>query len=516
MTLHPPSRRALRMGSGLVLFAYITVHLSSHALGLVSVAVAERALGLAVAVWHSLPGTVLLYGAAALHVALAFLAIYERRTLRMPPAQALRIVLGLGMPMLVIGHVVATRIAAELHTLAPTYARIVWTLWMADAEGRQLALLAPGWVHGCMGLQFAFGRRRAWQRWRLPLFGAALLVPVLAGLGFLAMGRELAWRAAGDPAGVPAVEVLDAARQLVLVQLRDTLVTAYLALVAAVFVARELRGRVERHRRALVRITYPQCQVEVPRGWTVLEASRGFGIAHLSLCGGQARCSTCRVRVIAGAEHCAPPGRLEQGTLARIGAGPGVRLACQLRPETDVSVVPLLEAGPAGIAAPDRPVVEHDAAVLVLRWRETGAARRSSHDGLYALNRVLAAVAQAVRAAGGQLVGIDAEGATASFEAGTDLAGASRAALHAAAAIERDLAALGTLLRTEFGTEAVFALGVDAGAVVIARLGPDRARAAFGDAVRGARALADDAARRGERCAASAAVRALAGDVQPG
>ena len=35
-------------------------------------------MGLAVAVWHSLPGTVLLYGAAALHVALAFLAIYER------------------------------------------------------------------------------------------------------------------------------------------------------------------------------------------------------------------------------------------------------------------------------------------------------------------------------------------------------------------------------------------------------------------------------------------------------
>ncbi len=58
-------RRNLRMGSGLVLFTYITAHLVNHALGLISLNTAEEALGFAEDVWDSLPGTTLLYGAAA-------------------------------------------------------------------------------------------------------------------------------------------------------------------------------------------------------------------------------------------------------------------------------------------------------------------------------------------------------------------------------------------------------------------------------------------------------------------
>src|SRR4029077_16202805 len=85
------TRRDLRLGSGLVLFAYVTAHLTNHALGLVSVNVAEEGLRVAVAFWHSLPGTVLLYSAAAVHLALALHAVYERRTLRMPTPEALRI-----------------------------------------------------------------------------------------------------------------------------------------------------------------------------------------------------------------------------------------------------------------------------------------------------------------------------------------------------------------------------------------------------------------------------------------
>src|SRR5213076_3413932 len=90
------SRRDLRLGSGLVLFVYITAHFANHALGLVSSKVAEIGLRVAVAFWHSVAGTVLLYGAAAIHLALAMVAVYERRTLRLPAPEALRIVLGFG------------------------------------------------------------------------------------------------------------------------------------------------------------------------------------------------------------------------------------------------------------------------------------------------------------------------------------------------------------------------------------------------------------------------------------
>ena len=189
---YPITRRNLRLGSGLVLFAYIAAHLANHALGLVSVNVAEVGLRVAVAFWHSLPGTVLLYSAAATHLALAMVAIYERRTLRIPAAEALPVALGFGIPLLLIGHLTSTRFAFELYGLHSDYARIVWALWTSDGEGRQLALLAPGWLHGCFGLNFAFGHRPFYRRMRPLLFGAALLLPVLAALGFLAMGRELA------------------------------------------------------------------------------------------------------------------------------------------------------------------------------------------------------------------------------------------------------------------------------------------------------------------------------------
>ena len=83
------TRRDLRLGSGLILFTYVAAHLANHALGLISVAAAQQGLRVAVAVWHSLPGTVLLYGAAGVHIGLAFIALYERRTLRMPPEVSL-------------------------------------------------------------------------------------------------------------------------------------------------------------------------------------------------------------------------------------------------------------------------------------------------------------------------------------------------------------------------------------------------------------------------------------------
>jgi adenylate cyclase len=99
-----PTRRDIRLASGLALFAYVTSHLVNHALGLISIDVAARGLALGVLVWRSVPGTVLLYGAATTHLTLAFVAIYRRRTLRMPPADLFRILLGLGIPLLLIGH----------------------------------------------------------------------------------------------------------------------------------------------------------------------------------------------------------------------------------------------------------------------------------------------------------------------------------------------------------------------------------------------------------------------------
>jgi len=113
-------------------------------------------------------------------------------------------------------------------------------------------------------------------------------------------------------------------------------------LIGLTVAASALRTLLERRRANLITIRYPGRAVRVPRGWTVLEASRRFGIPHRAECGGRARCSTCRVRVIEGADRCPHPATDERRTLQRIHASSDVRLACQLRPEGDVAIAPVL------------------------------------------------------------------------------------------------------------------------------------------------------------------------------
>lgn len=507
-----PSQRHLRLGSGLVMFLYVATHFIDHALGLVSLDIAERALAASVWVWHSAPGTVLLYGAVTVHVVLALHAVYQRRTLRMPPMQVLRLVLGFCMPILLIGHVVFTRTATELHGWPPTYHRVVWSLWLADSEGRQLALQAPGWVHGCLGLQLAFGHRAWWQRLRPALFGAALLLPVLSGLGFLSMGRAMA-ALANDPAWLAQLPPPDIAKQLALGQLRDDVLWIWFSIIGAVFLAREVRAWVERRRGLLVTVGYPGRSVEAPRGWSVLETSRSFGIPHVAVCGGQARCSTCRVRVLEGLESLPPPADAERRTLARIGAAPDVRLACQLRPAAGVLVEPLCAPGAdaATVVDAEAGVVDHDAALLMLkvaRW----SGHPAPHDLVYALNQVFAAFGDAVQGAGGRLGAFDNEGGCATFD-GAERATTLRRAWQAAAAMEAALPALAERLRLDLGLEVQIALALHAGTVAVGPLGwrTTRSRVPVGAAVHTAFELRDLAAAQGVRLAVSRAAAAGGG-----
>jgi adenylate cyclase len=109
--------------------AYITAHLLNHSLGIYSFAAAETVLRGVQKFWHSLPGTVLLYGAAATHLALAVVALWERRTLRMPPLEGLRVLLGFALPLLLATHLTAMRGAYLAYGIEGSYVRVVWGLW---------------------------------------------------------------------------------------------------------------------------------------------------------------------------------------------------------------------------------------------------------------------------------------------------------------------------------------------------------------------------------------------------
>jgi adenylate cyclase len=235
-SIMPDALRHLRLASGQVLWTYIAFHFLNHSLGLVSLDAAEGALKIAAAVWQSWPGTVLLYGAFCTHLVLALTSLHQRHTLLLPPLELMRIAFGLTIPLLLIGHVVSTRVAFVWYGEAAQYQRIVANLARDGNTGWQLALLAPGWLHGCMGLNVAF-RHRAWyQRWRWWLIGFATVLPLSAAAGYWSLLLDV--RALGL---VTLTAPVGVGQRVALGELRENILSGYIAVIALVFISRTWR-----------------------------------------------------------------------------------------------------------------------------------------------------------------------------------------------------------------------------------------------------------------------------------
>jgi adenylate cyclase len=80
---------------------------------------------------------------------------------------------------------------------------------------------------------------------------------------------------------------------------------------------------------ALIHYLPDEIEIDASEGETLLLAALRGGIAHAHLCGGSARCSTCRVIIIEGLENCAPRNAEEQSIADMLHFDPRVRLACQ-------------------------------------------------------------------------------------------------------------------------------------------------------------------------------------------
>ncbi|MBW5808450.1 hypothetical protein FOZ70_27380 [Burkholderia sp. COPS] len=231
--------RRLQLGSGILLWLYISIHMVNHALGIWSIDIAERGLHLAIGLWQSLPGTIVLYGAAGLHFALAIRTIYGRRHWSLPPAEWLRLWAGLSLPMLLIRHVVGTRVATSFYGFEPNYERVIVSLLTSGTQGLQIALLAPGWVHGSLGLWFHLRRRAFFHRARFVLLALLVLLPVLSAAGFVQMTRAIV----PESLAVPAPDAALVAHRAALDSWRHFLVAGYLSLIAIAFVGGQLRNR---------------------------------------------------------------------------------------------------------------------------------------------------------------------------------------------------------------------------------------------------------------------------------
>jgi adenylate cyclase len=496
MTLDPRTlRNTLRLGSALVLLSFVICHLTAHCLLLVSFEAADTAFAITMYPWRAAAGTGLLITAFLVHYANALWSIYWRRSLRLSAWQWTQVALGLCIPLLLMGHVVGTRIAESLLDVNSSYKSVLIAQWQVSpliGVVQALAVLTV-WTHACVGIHFWLRTKRWYPEWRPFLFGFALLLPALALAGFVAAGNEVV-RASKDPDYVR--QALQGAN--LTVQKRQEIfrlvrlgIVIHLGLVALPFAARGVRSWHHRRQR-LPQLVHPSGRtMSIPVGASVLETLRENGIPHAALCGGRARCTTCRVLVTKGLDQLPAAFGLEADALARIGATPGMRLACQIRPSADISVMPLLAADAGAAEGRLRGGFEGSERLITvifvdIRGSTTLGEAKLPYDVLFILNRFFHEMSKAIAATHGHYSQFTGDGLMALY--GLDAADASTGPAEAVSGAREMLAQLEQLnraLRADLPQPLRIGIGIHYGEAIVGAMGPPRSQiiTAIGDTV---------------------------------
>ena len=94
--------------------------------------------------------------------------------------------------------------------------------------------------------------------------------------------------------------------------------------------------------------------IQAETGTKLVLALEDNGVDILHRCGGNARCTTCRVEILAG--DAGPIGEAEAAIRETKGiTDPHIRLSCQIRVQADLSVKPIMTVSESGMEPGKRP-----------------------------------------------------------------------------------------------------------------------------------------------------------------
>jgi adenylate cyclase len=497
--------RQVRLACGLVLFAYLISHFLNHALGNISIDAMADGVYYHTAFWRFLPVAIVLYTAMLLHGGLGLWALYQRRQFSWKTVEPMQLALGLSIPALAVMHVVGARLGYSLFGHQKLYPQELYAFYVARPYliWQMFAVIIVAWVHGCIGLHFWL-RMKAFYAHAAPyLLAAAVLIPALAILGVYQAGRGVIadsddpqWRVEN----LSPSHVGTSAQQATLETIVDDFLIGYFVLIGIAVLARGARVLHER-RGGMIALSYGNGRtVRVPKGLSVLEASLRYNVPHASVCGGRARCSTCRIRVIGDCGELPEPSPREAFVLARVGTtDPSIRLACQLRPTADLSFFQMFlpSAVSANAHASGAARIGEERHLVSLFVDMRGSTRLAEKllpfDTVFVVNRFLAAVSQAVLECGGRPNQFVGDGVLALFGLATDDRTASRQALKAAARIAVNVDELNEFLSHDLREPIRFGIGIHGGEVIVGDIGyrDHMVFTALGDAVNVAARLQD-------------------------
>jgi adenylate cyclase len=489
-------RARLRLISGLVMLVFVISHLTAHWFLLISVEDAETVLTALMWPWHTLLGTAVLVAAFVVHYSNALWSIYIRRSLRITGWELAQVALGLCIPFLLMLHVVGTGIADRALGVDIHYVNVFIGQWLHRPWHAPLQMIAliTVWIHACIGIHYWLRIKRWYPTWRPAFFIYGLMVPTLALAGYVSGGNQVLRDASTDADFVASA----AAEANVTPQAgaaADRFGTIGLGLALGFtllpFAARGIREIIYRRRKPPILSYASGRNMPLLPGATVLETLRANGIPHASVCGGRARCTTCRVVVTKGLEHLPVPSGLEAKALARIGATPGMRLACQIRPTADIAVLPLLAADATAIDCTIRGGLEGSERLITILFADLRASTslaegKLPYDTLFTLNQFFYEMTQALSASNGHYSQFTGDGLMALYglyaaDPNSGPADAVRGAKEMLARLDQ----LNDRLRSELREPLRIGVGIHFSEAIVGAMGPPRSQVitAIGDAV---------------------------------
>jgi adenylate cyclase len=263
-------------------------------------------------------------------------------------------------------------------------------------------------------------------------------------------------------------------------------------------------------------------QIEALADETLLEASLRHDIPHTHVCGGKARCSTCRVMIVEGLQYCAPRNSREQQLAERLHLGPEIRLACQTTVTGDITLRRLvldfedIELTSQLTADKSSISVGEDKKIAILfadiRNFTTFSEALPPYDVIHVLNRYFAQMDKVIHQHGGYINNYMGDGLLALF--GVDDPGhAALNAVHAGLGMLEAVEKLKVYLQGVYGMSFNIGIGVHYGEVVLGSVGgqSQRRMTAIGDAVNFASRVEEANKEFGTRLLISEAAYAEAG-----
>lgn len=243
-------------------------------------------------------------------------------------------------------------------------------------------------------------------------------------------------------------------------------------------------------------IFYLPDQKEVASGAaeTILQVSLRAGILHTHVCGGNARCSTCRVVVQEGLEFCSPRNAKEQRLAERLHFVPEIRLACQTTINGDVKLRRVvLDDVDEELTSQIRPgatptPVGEEKRIAILFADIIGytsfAEALPPYDVMHVLNRYFHIMGQVITRNGGRISDYVGDGLMALFGVDDNTTAAFRAVKAGVEMLEA-IKRLNPYLQSMYNRSFRMRIGAHYGEVVVGTIGIANTKkvAAIGDAV---------------------------------